>query len=105
MFDSLLIANRGEIACRIARTARRMGIRTIAIYSDADADALHVDMADVAYRLGMSDSETYVEAHPTVLNRMLNFEMPQSLRNKLRKKLLAAHHNLSNHYRRRGVAG
>jgi 3-methylcrotonyl-CoA carboxylase alpha subunit len=42
MIQSLLIANRGEIACRIIRTARAMGIRTIAVYSDADADALHV---------------------------------------------------------------
>ncbi|MCY4497293.1 MAG: hypothetical protein OXC14_08410, partial [Rhodospirillaceae bacterium] len=42
MFDSLLIANRGEIACRIARTAKRLGLRTIAVYSDADRRALHV---------------------------------------------------------------
>ena len=42
MFDTLLIANRGEIACRVAATARRMGIRTVAVYSDADANARHV---------------------------------------------------------------
>ena len=42
MFSSVLIANRGEIACRITRTARRLGMRTIAVYSDADAHALHV---------------------------------------------------------------
>src|SRR6266568_4237552 len=52
MFDTILIANRGEIACRVARTARRMGIRTVAVYSDADADALHVTACDEAFRLG-----------------------------------------------------
>ncbi len=51
-FTCLLIANRGEIACRIARTARRMGLRTIAVYSEADAQALHVQMADEAHLLG-----------------------------------------------------
>ena len=54
MIQSLLIANRGEIACRIIRTARRMGIRTIAVYSDADADALHVRSADEAVYIGAS---------------------------------------------------
>jgi 3-methylcrotonyl-CoA carboxylase alpha subunit len=52
MFDKILIANRGEIACRVAHTARRMGIRTVAVYSDADANALHVAVCDEAYRLG-----------------------------------------------------
>ncbi len=52
MFDSLLVANRGEIACRVIRTARRMGLRTIAVYSDADEGALHVMMADETVRIG-----------------------------------------------------
>lgn len=58
---SLLIANRGEIACRIIRTARRMGIRTVAVYSDADAKALHVRQADEAVHIGPSPArESYL---------------------------------------------
>ena len=52
MFDKILIANRGEIACRVIKTARRMGIRTVAVFSDADKDALHVEMADEAVHIG-----------------------------------------------------
>jgi 3-methylcrotonyl-CoA carboxylase alpha subunit len=52
MFGSVLIANRGEIACRIARTAKRLGMRTVAVYSAADADALHVRVCDEAYPIG-----------------------------------------------------
>ncbi len=52
MFDKILIANRGEIACRVIKTARKMGIKTVAIYSDADKQALHVQMADEAIHIG-----------------------------------------------------
>ncbi|MDA0239134.1 MAG: hypothetical protein O3A84_03785, partial [Proteobacteria bacterium] len=52
MFNSVLIANRGEIACRVIRTARRMGIWAIAVYSEADAQALHVELADEAVLIG-----------------------------------------------------
>src|SRR5215469_7039068 len=62
MFKKILIANRGEIACRIIRTARRMGISTVAVYSDADAEALHVQMADEAIRIGPPpSSESYLK--------------------------------------------
>jgi 3-methylcrotonyl-CoA carboxylase alpha subunit len=61
MFDKILIANRGEIACRIARTARRMAMKTVAIYSDADADARHVRHADEAIRIGPPEArESYL---------------------------------------------
>ncbi|MDA1073312.1 MAG: acetyl/propionyl/methylcrotonyl-CoA carboxylase subunit alpha [Proteobacteria bacterium] len=56
MFDKILIANRGEIACRVMKTARRMGIKTVAVHSDADALALHVRMADEAIRIGTAPS-------------------------------------------------
>jgi propionyl-CoA carboxylase alpha chain len=56
MFKKILIANRGEIACRVIRTARAMGIQTVAVYSDADAQALHVRMADEAVRIGPAPS-------------------------------------------------
>ncbi|MGE5669063.1 MAG: biotin carboxylase N-terminal domain-containing protein [Betaproteobacteria bacterium] len=62
MFDRILIANRGEIACRIARTARRMGVETVAVYSDADARALHVEACDLAWRIGpAAPRESYLD--------------------------------------------
>jgi propionyl-CoA carboxylase alpha chain len=61
MFERILIANRGEIACRIIRTARRLGIETVAVYSEADVDAVHVEMADAAVPIGPAPaSESYL---------------------------------------------
>ena len=63
MFDKILIANRGEIACRVIRTAKRMGIATVAVYSEADRDARHVEMADQSVLLGPAPSrESYLSA-------------------------------------------
>ncbi|MDV7338531.1 acetyl/propionyl/methylcrotonyl-CoA carboxylase subunit alpha [Terasakiella sp. A23] len=62
MFNKILIANRGEIACRVIKTARRMGVKTVAVYSDADAGAMHVSMADEAYYIGASPAaESYLD--------------------------------------------
>ncbi len=64
MFKKILIANRGEIACRIIRTARRMGIATVAVYSDADRGALHTGLADEAVRIGPAPAvESYLNTH------------------------------------------
>lgn len=64
MFNSILIANRGEIACRVMRTARRMGLRCIAVYSDADEHAPHVKMADEAYNIGPAPARSsYLDAN------------------------------------------
>jgi 3-methylcrotonyl-CoA carboxylase alpha subunit len=63
MFRKILIANRGEIACRVIRTARRLGIATVAVYSDADANARHVALADEAVRIGPAPvRESYLRA-------------------------------------------
>lgn len=66
-FDTLLIANRGEIACRVMRTARRMGLKTVAVYSDADANARHVREADEAVRLGPAAArESYLKVDAVI---------------------------------------
>ena len=63
MFTKILIANRGEIACRVIKTARKMGIQTVAVYSDADRDARHVELADEAVYIGAAPSrESYLQA-------------------------------------------
>ena len=67
MFNKILIANRGEIACRVIRTARAMGIKTVAVYSDADKNALHVRLADEAVHIGASPAnQSYI-----VINKIL----------------------------------
>ena len=79
MFDKILIANRGEIACRVIATARRLGIATVAVYSEADADALHVRLADEAVCIGPPpvsqsylDQETVIAACKTTGARALH---------------------------------
>ncbi|WEX73841.1 acetyl/propionyl/methylcrotonyl-CoA carboxylase subunit alpha [Sinorhizobium numidicum] len=68
MFKKILIANRGEIACRVIRTAKKLGIPTVAVYSDADRDAMHVRMADEAVHIGPSpSSQSYI-----VIDKMLD---------------------------------
>ena len=67
MFNKILIANRGEIACRVIKTARKMGIKTVAVFSDADRHALHVQMADEAIHIGASPaSQSYIDIEKVV---------------------------------------
>src|SRR5690606_1423366 len=64
MFEKILIANRGEIACRVIRTAKKLGIATVAVYSDADAQAQHVKLADEAIYIGESPAaQSYLQIH------------------------------------------
>ena len=67
MFSKILIANRGEIACRVIRTARRLGVRTVAVYSDADSRAPHVTLADEAVCVGQAASaESYLRINAII---------------------------------------
>jgi 3-methylcrotonyl-CoA carboxylase alpha subunit len=70
-FKTILIANRGEIACRVIGTARRLGTRSVAVYSDADRDALHVELADEAIRIGPAPAaESYLNV-PSIIDACL----------------------------------
>ena len=68
MFEKILIANRGEIACRVIATARKMGIKTVAVYSEADRDARHVALADEAVPIGAPPSrQSYLVAEKIIV--------------------------------------
>ena len=72
MFEKILIANRGEIACRVIRTAKALGINTVAVYSDADRQAQHVRMADEAVYLGGSPpTESYLNGDKIIAAALL----------------------------------
>ena len=73
MFKTLLIANRGEIACRVIRTARRLGMKTIAVYSDADKGSKHVREADQAVRLGPAAAKDSYLRGDLILQAALDF--------------------------------
>jgi len=67
MFDKILIANRGEIACRVIKTAKQMGIKTVAVFSDADRNALHVQMADEAVNIGPPPAnQSYIDIEKVI---------------------------------------
>ena len=74
MFEKILIANRGEIACRVIKSARKMGIKTVAVYSDADRYALHVQMADEAVHIGPAPSAQSYLLKEKILQACLDTE-------------------------------
>ena len=75
MFKTILIANRGEIACRVIRTARQMGIKTVAVYSEADKSALHVDIASDSVFIGPSDASlSYLKIEIIVRHSVTGFQ-------------------------------
>ena len=70
MFKKILIANRGEIACRVIKTCQKMGLRTVAVYSDADQNSMHVSMADESVLIGgAASSESYL-----VIDNIINMD-------------------------------
>ena len=77
-FRTLLIANRGEIACRVIRSARAMGLRTVAVYSEADRDAMHVAMADEAVLLGPARARGRRAPRPCIPATVFCLKMPSS---------------------------
>jgi len=80
MFKRVLIANRGEIAVRVIRACQELGIETVAIYSDADADALHVQLADMSVRVGAEDATDSYLNKENVLNAAIAARPTPSIR-------------------------
>jgi acetyl/propionyl-CoA carboxylase alpha subunit len=79
-FSKILVANRGEIACRVMRTARALGYRTVAVFSDADAEALHVQQADEAVHIGASPAaESYLRSDALIAAARRTTSTPVSM--------------------------
>ena len=80
MFQKILIANRGEIACRVIRSAKKLGIATVAVYSDADANAQHVKLADEAIYIGESPAaQSYLQGERIIQLAVTGVEIDQAL--------------------------